>query len=127
MIDTKRPSISLSKDRQAKLKAHVSAFLQRTRATGVCTLGELDTLTGKLANAAYVLHGGRASLSPLYKARFAAIGLDAMSDSPYPPKHTKVPLDASVFVGLDWWYQQLTERSVISRPLYVFSDGSMNI
>jgi hypothetical protein len=82
VLNTKGAFIALTAERQAKLKKYISDFLaERSSGNGYVRLGVLDTLTGKLGNAAYVFNLGRSALAPLYEAKNEVI----KPNLPYPP------------------------------------------
>ena len=123
-MDTKEAFIALLPERQDEISNRIHDFLQSLTSGNKCQLGDLDTLTGNLSNAAYVLRGGRASLTPLYAAKQVAI---PSPPARYPPQSTKVSLTHEALAGLQWWLVTLTGNAEIRRYLYVFADGSMDI
>jgi len=127
-INTRQGFIALTADRQRKLAARIRTFLADVDRNGCVKLGDVDQLTGKLMNAAFVFNRGRSALDPLYETKHNTLrALHYAVGNQYPPKSTAVRFTDAARSGLEWWLERLQGQSIIKRPLFVFSDLSMDI
>jgi hypothetical protein len=126
ILDLLAGQLSLTVERCDRIRARIQELLAHHERSQRWLVSDVDSLTGKLSHAAYVVLGGRVALAPIYAAR-AACAARWKNPAASPPQGASFTPCVHCVESLRWWYRALLVVAPVSRKLFVYEDGSMDL